>query len=96
MQAIELTLLNLPQTLYAVKDTDNYNKKDLVVVSLNGCLDLAVVKDIIELQQDVEYIRTDNISDCDIRFVFVRSDNAGNQFWQTGADCNDCQPDYTF
>ncbi|MBQ8615600.1 MAG: hypothetical protein IJ415_03435 [Clostridia bacterium] len=57
MQSIELTLHNLPQTLYAVEDNNKYNKKDVVVVSVNGGLDLAVVKDIIELKQDVEFVQ---------------------------------------
>ena len=56
MQAIELNLLNLPQTIYAVQDEKEYNKKDMVVVSVNGSLDLAIVKDIIDIKQDVEYV----------------------------------------
>ena len=56
MQAIELDLLNLPQTIYAVKENVEYNKKDVVVISSNGTLDLAVVKNIVELKQDAEYV----------------------------------------
>ena len=57
MQTIELNLLNLPQTIFAIKDNDNYKLKDTVVVSLNGGLELAVVKKIDELKQDVEFVQ---------------------------------------
>lgn len=57
MQTIELNLLNLPQTIYAIKDNDNYKIKDIVVVLINGSLDLAVVKNIDELKQDVEFVK---------------------------------------
>ena len=57
MQAITLELLNLPQTIYAVKDNDKYKIKDLVVVSINGSLDLAVIKNFTELKQDTEFVQ---------------------------------------
>ena len=56
MQAVELTLLNSPQTLYSILDKTTYNKKDIVVVSLSGSLDLAVVKNIIDVKPDVEFV----------------------------------------
>lgn len=56
MQAIELNLLNLPTTIYAVSDDKTYNVKDLVVVLLNNGLDLAVVKGFSDIKQDVEYV----------------------------------------
>lgn len=56
MQSIELTLLNLPQTVYAVKDNDDYHKKDIVIISNNGSLEIAIVKDIVDIKQDVEYV----------------------------------------
>ena len=55
MQTIELSLLNNPQTIYALQDNTSYKVKDIVVVSLNGCLDLAVIKKINSVKQDVEY-----------------------------------------
>lgn len=56
MQAIELTLLNLPQNIYAVKDNNNLNLKDIVVISSNGSLDLAKVKSFVDIKQDVEFV----------------------------------------
>lgn len=56
MQTIELNLLNIPQTIYAIKDNDKYNKNDVVIVSINGSLDIAVVKNITEVKQDAEYV----------------------------------------
>ena len=56
MQAIELSLLNLPQTVYAVKDNDKYNPNDVVIISNNGTLDIAVIKNIDTLKQDAEYV----------------------------------------
>ena len=56
MQAIELTLLNQPQTIYSVANqNESYKAKDLVVVSINGALDLAVVKNTVDLKPDEEY-----------------------------------------
>ena len=57
MQAIELTLLNLPQTVYAVKDSDNFQIKDTVVISSNGSLDIARIKAFIEIKQDEEFVQ---------------------------------------
>lgn len=57
MQAIELSLLNLPQTVYAVKDNDNYNKNDIVIISNNGSTDIASIKNFVELKQDAEYVQ---------------------------------------
>lgn len=57
MQAIVLELLNLPQILYSVKDSNKFNKKDLVVINVNGSLDLAVVKNFVELKQDSEFVQ---------------------------------------
>jgi len=56
MQAIELSLLNLPLTLYAVKDDKNYSRNDVVVVSHNNSLELAKIKSFTEIQQDVEFV----------------------------------------
>ena len=56
MQAIELSLLNLPQTVYAVKDNDKYKISDVVIISNNGTLDIAIVKNIVNLKQDAEYV----------------------------------------
>lgn len=56
MQAVELLLLNTPQVLYAFSDT-KLNINEIVVVSNNGCLELASVKDNIEAKQDVEYVQ---------------------------------------
>ena len=56
MQAIELSLLNSSHTLYAVKSNNLFNLKDVVVISYNESLDLAVINNIIELKQDAEYV----------------------------------------
>ncbi len=56
MQAIELALLNSPTTLHSVLDNKQYNKKDLVVVSISGSLDLATVKNFVEVKPDVEFV----------------------------------------
>ena len=55
MQAIELTLLNSPQTLYSLIEKNDYNKKDVVVISCGGSLDLAVVKNVVQVKPDVEF-----------------------------------------
>ncbi len=56
MQTIELNLLNTPQTLYAIKNSDNFNINDVVVVSVNGFNELATIKQITEVKADVEYV----------------------------------------
>ena len=56
MQAIELALLNSPQTIYAVVDKQKFNKQDVVVISSSGCLDLASVKNIVDVKPDVEFV----------------------------------------
>lgn len=55
MQAIELKLLNSPQTLYSLKENDNYNLKDIVVISVNGSLDIATISNFVEIKPDVEF-----------------------------------------
>lgn len=54
MQAIELSLLNMPQTIYSVF-TDKYKAKDVVVISISGCLELALVKGIVNIEPDVDF-----------------------------------------
>lgn len=56
MQSIELTLLNSPTTMYAVSDK-NYNKNDVVVISNSGSLDIATIKDIVDVSPDVEFVK---------------------------------------
>ena len=68
MQAIELTLLNSPQTLYSVVDQKAYNKKDIVVVSLSGSLDLARIKNFVNVEPDVEFVEIKRVaSEQDIK-----------------------------
>ena len=55
MQAIELSLLNSQQTIYSVYNNTNLNKKDIVVISIGGCLELASVKNFIDVKPDVEF-----------------------------------------
>ena len=43
MQATELILLNTPQTIYSLTNVE-FNKKDVVVISSSGTMDLAVIK----------------------------------------------------
>ena len=57
MQAIELTILNSQQTIYAVQDTTTYNKKDVIVISSNGGIDLAIVKNFVDVNPDVEFVQ---------------------------------------
>lgn len=56
MQTIELSLLNSPQTLYAIQSNTNYNIKDVVIVSQNGSQDIAIVKNITDVKPDIEYV----------------------------------------
>ena len=56
MQVVELLSLNTPQVLYAFANED-VKKNDIVVLSINGSLDLARVKDLTETKQDVEYVQ---------------------------------------
>ena len=56
MQAIELCLLNSPTVLYSVIDKTTYNKRDVVVISNGGALDIATVKDIVDVKPDVEFV----------------------------------------
>ena len=56
MQAIELISLNTPQIFYSVVGNQTYNKKDVVVFSNSGTLDLATVKDIVEVRPEVEFV----------------------------------------
>ena len=58
MQAVELLLLNTPQTVYAITDK-TYDKKQVLVINHNGSLDLAMVKDNIDAKQDVEFVEKD-------------------------------------
>ncbi len=55
MQTIELNLINLPQTVYALKNNDDYNINDIVIVSTNGSLDIATIKNFTDVKADVEY-----------------------------------------
>ncbi len=56
MQAIELIMLNSPQTLYSISEKQNLKAKDVVVVSVSGSHELAMVKAIVEIEPDVEFI----------------------------------------
>jgi len=56
MQAIELNLLNLPITVHSILENIVYNKKDLVVISLSGSLELATVKNIVDVKPDIEFV----------------------------------------
>ena len=56
MQAIELLMLNTPQTFYSLSNNHQYNIKDVVVISNSGCLDLAMVKAIVDIKPDVEFV----------------------------------------
>ena len=62
MQAIELIMLNSPQTYFAVDNIQSYNKKDVVVVNISGSLDLAVVKRIVDIEPDVEFVQIARIA----------------------------------
>ncbi len=55
MQAVELLLLNTPQTVYAITDK-TYDKKQVLVINHNGSLDLAMVKNNIDAKPDVEFV----------------------------------------
>ena len=66
MQAIELNLLNIPQTIYAIQNAKTYNLKDIVVVSINGNLELATVVKSTDVKPDVEFaeiVRTASAED---------------------------------
>lgn len=56
MQAIELLMLNSPQTYYALADKKNYQPKDILVISNSGSSDLATVKAIVDVNPDVEFV----------------------------------------
>lgn len=56
MQAIELLMLNSPQTIYSLTDKQQLNLKDVVVISIGGCLDLAMVKAFVDVKPDVEFV----------------------------------------
>ncbi len=56
MQAIELSTLNSSQTLYSLSNKLDVKQKDLVVISNNGCLDLAIVNSFVEIKPDVEFV----------------------------------------
>lgn len=56
MQSIELILLNAPQTLYSVAE-QNYKKDDVVIISNSGNLDIAIVKNFIDVKPDVEFVK---------------------------------------
>lgn len=57
MQAIELALLNMPITVYALNENSNYSDKNLLVVSFNNSLELATVKKIVDVKQDEEFVK---------------------------------------
>ena len=57
MQAIELALLNMPLTVYAVDEKTKYDEKTLLVVSFNNSLELATVKKTIDVNQDKEFVK---------------------------------------
>ena len=56
MQAIELIMLNSQQTVYAINSQQSYDNNQLVVVSSNGCLDLATIKKQVEIDPDIEFV----------------------------------------
>lgn len=55
MQAVELMFLNTPITVYAVTNK-TYDKKQVLVINHNGSLDLAMVKDNVDANPDVEFV----------------------------------------
>ena len=55
MQVTEILLLNTPETVFA-NSTNEYNKKDRVVVSTPSGLDLGVVKGLVDIKEDVEIV----------------------------------------
>ena len=57
MQAIELALLNMPITVYAVDENITHNDKELLVVSYNNSLELATVKKVVDVKQDEEFVK---------------------------------------
>ena len=56
MQAIELLMLNSPQTFYSLTEKFELNAKDVVVISLGGSFDLAMVKAKVDVKPDVEFV----------------------------------------
>lgn len=56
MQAIELLMLNSPQTFYSLTEKFELNAKDVVVISIGGSLDLAMVKTKVDVKPDVEFV----------------------------------------
>ena len=54
MQAIELLLINTPQIIYSVY-TDKFNVNDVVVLSINGSLEIATVKSVTNINPDVDF-----------------------------------------
>jgi len=64
MQAIELSLLNSPQEVYSVY-TDKFKVKDVVVISLNGSLELATVKSVVNINPDVDFAEIIRLADND-------------------------------
>ncbi len=64
MQATELILLNTPQIVYSLTEKE-FNKKDVVVISNSGCLDLAMVKGKININPDVEFVEIMRIATDD-------------------------------
>lgn len=62
MQAIELTLINSSQTVYSVKENDKYKKNDNVIINNGNCNDIAIVKNIVDINPDVEFVQIVNIA----------------------------------
>ena len=56
MQAIELLMLNSPQTFYSLTEKFELNAKDVGVISLGGSFDLAMVKAKVDVKPDVEFV----------------------------------------
>ena len=56
MQSIELTLLNSPQTVFAVA-AQNYNKNDVVIISNAGSLEIATITNFTDVEPDVEFVK---------------------------------------
>lgn len=65
MQAIELSLLNIPISVYAVNEQTNLKEKDLLVVSFNNSLELATIKKFVDIKQDEEFVKIVRVATTD-------------------------------
>ena len=57
MQAIELTLLNSSQIVFSLDENKQLNKKDLVVISNSGSLDLAIFQKMVDVDPEMEFVK---------------------------------------